>query len=57
MFHAPDCDTQPVPEVLQRPLLWWRVPERPGVGEAMIRNAVLWLVSTVALLVLLDVVR
>ena len=49
--------TEPIAEMSERPLLWWRVPERPGVGAAMVRNAVVWLVSIMALLVIVAVLR
>lgn len=46
--------TEPIREMSERPLLWWRVPERPGVGVAILRNAVVWLVSIIVLLVVVD---
>ena len=43
-----------IPETSDRPLLWWRVPERPGVGAAMLKNAVVWLGSIIVLLVIVE---
>ncbi len=56
MLRTYPRETEPR-ETSERPLLWWRVPERPGLGAAMLRNAAVWLVSIIALLVLVELLN
>ncbi|NND73648.1 MAG: hypothetical protein HKN44_01455 [Ilumatobacter sp.] len=46
VFREDPDDTEP--ERQQR-LYWWTVPERPGVGTAMLRGTLVWFVSLAVL--------
>ena len=48
---AHDEGTEP-----KRPLLWWHVPERPGVGRSMLRTVLVWFVALFALVVIVGAV-
>lgn len=32
---------------------WWKVPEKPGIGMAMLRGTLVWFVSLVAIVAIL----
>ncbi|MDJ0767763.1 MAG: hypothetical protein QNJ12_03180 [Ilumatobacter sp.] len=46
----------PVDESPRRILYWWHVPERPGTGNAMLLFAAVWLVTLVALAVIIRLI-
>ena len=45
-----------VEETSQRVLYWWHVPERPGTGKAMLIFAGAWLLTLLALAVVIRVI-
>ena len=47
---------RPVEETSPRVLYWWRVPERPGVGKQMVIFAAVWLLTILAVLVIIGVI-
>lgn len=40
----------------KRPLFWWHVPERPGVGDAMIRLTVVWFLAVLLVAIVVGAV-
>lgn len=50
-----DDPDEAVPEP-QRTLYWWTVPERRGVGTAMLKGTLVWFVSLVALLAIVGAI-
>jgi hypothetical protein len=48
--------SDPVRDDSGRVISWWHVPERPGVGESMLRGTLVWFVSLVVLVVIAAIV-
>lgn len=48
--------TKPGHEPQRNLLYWWRVPERPGVGVAMLRITLIWFATLLAIVFVIGLI-